>query len=88
MTDSATLTGTNASTATGTVTYDVYSDAACTVAVNSGTPETITTPGSLPASAPVSLPSAGTYYWQASYSGDTNNLLSTSTCGTSGEVRR
>ena len=86
VTDTATLTGVNASTATGTVTYDVYSDAACSVAVDSGTPETITTPGSIPASAPVSLLSAGTYYWQASYSGDANNLLSTSACGTGGEV--
>ena len=86
MTDTATLTGSNAPTATGTVTYNVYSDAACTVVVNSGTPETITTPGSIPASAAVTLPSAGTYYWQASYSGDTNNLLSASTCGTNGEV--
>jgi hypothetical protein len=81
VTDTATLSGTNASTATGTVTYNVYSDSACTVLVNSGTPETITTPGSVPASAAVTLSSQGTYYWQASYAGDTNNLASTSTCG-------
>ncbi len=89
VTDQATVAGTNASTATGTITYNVYSDSACTVVVDSGTPETITTPGSIPASAPVSLPSAGTYYWQASYSGDANNATSASTCGTSasgGEV--
>ena len=86
VTDTATLSGTNASSATGTVTYDVYSDAGCTTLAKSGTPETITTPGTLPASAPVTLTSAGTYYWQASYSGDTTNASSTSTCGNAGEV--
>ena len=86
VTDTATLSGTNASTATGTVTYDVYSDSACTVAVSSGTAEAITTPGTLPDSDPVTLSTAGTYYWQASYSGDANNGPSTSACGTAGEV--
>jgi hypothetical protein len=57
VTDTASLSGTNASTATGTVTYDVYSDSACTVAApgGAGKPETITTPGTLPASSPVTL---------------------------------
>jgi hypothetical protein len=88
VTDTAVLSGTNASTATGTITYNVYSDPACTVAVdvNAGTGESITTPGTLPASTPVTLSTAGTYYWQASYSGDANNGPSTSTCGTAGEV--
>jgi hypothetical protein len=80
VTDGATLTGTNAATATGAVTYDVYSDPACTVAVSTGSPEPITTPGTLPPSSPVTL-AAGTYYWQASYSGDANNGAATSTCG-------
>lgn len=86
VTDTAILSGTNASTATGTVTYDVYSDSACTVAVSDGTAEAITTPGTLPASEPVTLSTAGTYYWQASYSGDASNGPSTSACGTAGEV--
>ncbi len=81
VTDSATLSGTNASTATGTITYSVYSDLACTMVVSTGTAEMITTPGTLPDSSPVSLSSAGTYYWQASYSGDANNGASTSACG-------
>ena len=87
VTDTAILSGTNASTATGTVTYHVYSDSACTVAVPAGvgTAQAITTPGTLPASSPVTLTS-GTYYWQASYSGAANNGPSTSTCGTAGEV--
>ena len=85
VTDAATLTGTNASTATGTVTYNVYSDSGCTTALNSGAPETITTPGTLPPSAPLTL-SPGTYYWQAVYSGDSTNNGSNSLCGVTGEV--
>jgi hypothetical protein len=81
VTDSATLSGANASTATGTVTYNVYSDSGCTTAVSTGTPETITTPDTLPDSSPVSLTTDGTYYWQASYSGDANNAASVSKCG-------
>jgi hypothetical protein len=81
VTDSATLSGTNAATATGTVTYDVYSDSACTTAVSTGTPENITTPGTLPASSPFYATTPGTYYWQASYSGDSENSSSMSTCG-------
>jgi hypothetical protein len=84
-TDTATLTGTDAATATGTVTYNVYSDSGCTAVLNSGTPETITTPGTLPPSAPLTL-SPGTYYWQAVYSGDNTNNGSNSPCGITGEV--
>jgi len=69
--------------ATGTITYDVYSDAACTKLVSAGTPLRIDT-DTLPVSAPVTLSLAGTYYWQASYSGDDFNLASKSVCG--GEV--
>ena len=81
VTDQATLSGTNASEATGTVTYNVYSQSNCSVLVGGGTAEPITTPGTLPVSAPVTLANAGTYYWQASYSGDTYNSSSTSSCG-------
>jgi len=86
VTDGATLTDTNAATATGTVTYDVYSDSACTVEVSAGSPEPITTPGTLPPSSPVTLPVVGTYYWQASYSGDAHNAAATSTCGSETET--
>jgi uncharacterized membrane protein YebE (DUF533 family) len=86
VTDTASLSGDAAASATGTVTYDVYSDAACTELVNSGTAETITTPGTLPPSAGVTLSTPGAYYWEASYSGDADNAPSVSTCGTSGEV--
>jgi hypothetical protein len=86
VTDSATLTGTNASTATGSVTYSVYSDAGCTTAVSTGTAQTITKPGTLPNSSAVSLAKAGTYYWQASYSGDSKNMASKSKCGSEVET--
>jgi hypothetical protein len=86
VTDQATLSGTNAATATGKVTYTVYSNAACTVVVSKGAAETITTPGELPASSPVSLRTAGTYYWQASYPGNSNNLPSVSECGSEVET--
>lgn len=82
----ATLSGTDAVRATGSVTYTVYSNAACTAAVSTGTPETISTPGDPPPSVPVTLTIAGTYYWQATYSGDDNNAGSTTPCGSSGEV--
>ncbi len=86
VTDAGAVTGTNAAIATGSVTYDVYSNSGCTTAVSIGTAKTITTPGSLPASSPVTLTATGRYYWQASYSGDTKNAASKSTCGTTGEV--
>ena len=85
VTDTATLSGTNAATATGTITYSVYSDSACSVSAGSGGTVTVSGP-SVPASRAVTLATPGTYYWQASYSGDSKNLLSTSTCGTTGEV--
>jgi NHL repeat len=84
--DTATLSGTNASTATGTVTYRVYSNSGCTVVVSTGKAQSITTPGMLPASAAVKLSTPGTYYWQASYSGDFANAASMSTCGSEVET--
>jgi hypothetical protein len=85
VTDQATLTGTNAASATGTVTYSVFSDSACTVSAGSGGTVTVTG-GVVPASSAVTLSGAGKYYWQASYSGDANNSLSTSTCGSEVET--
>jgi hypothetical protein len=79
VTDSATLSGEHASEATGTVEYKVYSDKECkTEVANAGT---VTVAGSsVPPSNPETLP-AGTYYWQASYSGDTQNKPAKSDCG-------
>jgi hypothetical protein len=77
--DSVQLEGTNAAKATGTVTYSVYADPECTKFVASA--GTVPVSGGVaPVSAGESL-AAGTYYWQASYSGDAANLPSKSTCG-------
>jgi hypothetical protein len=85
VTDAATLTGANVSTAGGTLTYNAYSDSNCTTAA--GSPDTVTvTSGSVPASAPVTLTTPGTYYWTASYSGDSGNGPSASECGSETET--
>ena len=84
VTDKASLRGTNAASATGTVAYKVYSDTKCSKVVTSaGTPSV--TAGVVPASNPETL-SAGTYYWQASYSGDSSNAASKSACGSEVET--
>jgi hypothetical protein len=83
-TDTATLTGTHASFAGGTVHYYLYASKTC----DPGTSEVFdggasaVTGGVVAASKPVTVPlSAGTYYWQAEYSGDASNQPSTSVCG-------
>jgi hypothetical protein len=70
------LTGTNASSARGSVSYAVYSDSACTNEVAWAGPRLIRKSTESP---PVRL-SPGTYYWQASYSGDAKDLPSLSGC--------
>jgi uncharacterized repeat protein (TIGR01451 family) len=90
VTDTATLHGA-ASSVKGSVTYKLFSDSKCTTEVGSPSTKTIngTTDASgnlvLPASDPVSVTTAGTYYWTASYSGDTSqggqNNQATSACG-------
>jgi hypothetical protein len=79
VTDQATLSGGNAATATGTITYNVYSDRFCTQLVNPGSGQSVAH-GVVPGSAPVKL-GPGTYYWQAVYSGDGANGASKSACG-------
>ena len=79
--DQASLSGVNAATATGTVTYNVYSDDACTDLVSAGSAQTITPAGSLPASPSQTFSTPGTYYWQAVYGGDPFNAGSTNLCG-------
>jgi hypothetical protein len=76
--DSATLTGATAD-AGGTVTYTVYSDSTCTQnPVDAGT-KTVTN-GNVPDSNDVTFNTAGTFFWQAVYSGDANNNGATSDC--------
>jgi len=76
--DSATLAGATAN-AGGTVTYTVYSDNTCTQnPVDAGT-KTVAN-GVVPDSNDVTFNTAGTFFWQAVYSGDANNNGATSAC--------
>jgi uncharacterized repeat protein (TIGR01451 family) len=76
--DSAALTGQTAS-AGGTVTYTVYSNSACSSKFADAGMVTVTN-GLVPASSFVTFPHAGTFYWQASYSGDADNTAALSPC--------
>ncbi|HEX3957834.1 MAG TPA: Ig-like domain-containing protein [Trebonia sp.] len=80
VTDTATLAGANAATATGTVSYNLYSDSACTDLVAAAGGGAVTA-GAVPSSSAEILSNPGTYYWTASYSGDGANQPSTSSCG-------
>jgi outer membrane protein assembly factor BamB len=84
VTDQATIAGENAATATGMVTYKVYSDKECTKEVASAGELTVSA-GKAPASEAKTL-APGTYYWQASYGGDANNNASKNECGTEVET--
>jgi hypothetical protein len=80
VTDSAILSGGNAASATGTVSYKVFTGPNCaTLFADAGT-KTVTN-GQVPNSNPVMFNQLGTYYWQASYSGDALNNPSSSACG-------
>jgi hypothetical protein len=76
--DTATLSGETA-TAGGTVTYTAYSNSSCSTGARSAGTVTVTN-GSVPSSDRLSFPAAGTYYWQAAYSGDAKNSPSVSPC--------
>jgi hypothetical protein len=76
--DSATLTGATAN-AGGTVTYTAYSDSSCSQNPQDAGTKTVTN-GVAPDSNAISFSAAGTYYWQAVYSGDANNSGATSPC--------
>jgi hypothetical protein len=67
------------SDAGGTVTYTVYSNSACTQNARAAGTVTVTN-GGVPDSNALAFNSAGTFYWQAVYSGDTKNNPATSTC--------
>jgi len=78
--DTSELMGVNAATATGTVTYTVYSDDACTNVFADGGTVSVAA-GVVPASSPVVFDEPGTYYWVADYSGDAVNNPSAAPCG-------
>lgn len=77
--DTAQITGTAAASATGTVAYAVYKDSKCTVPLASA--GTVAVTGGVAARSAAITPPPGTYYWQASYSGDGANAPSASVCG-------
>lgn len=79
--DSATLSGAT-SNAGGTVTYALYADSNCsTISTSPTLTQTVdVSDGSVPNSSAVEFPSAGAYYWQTAYSGDSSNNASTSPC--------
>jgi hypothetical protein len=76
--DSATLSGATAD-AGGTVTYTVYSNSLCTLGARDAGTKTVTS-GSVPDSNALAFNSAGDFYWQAVYSGDTKNNGAVSVC--------
>jgi hypothetical protein len=77
--DKATLSGKNASKATGKVTYKIYSDKECkTLVIKAG--EVTVSGESVPASSEEELEAGKSYYWQAHYGGDSKNTESTSPC--------
>jgi hypothetical protein len=82
VTDTATISGVNASSAEGTVAYNVYSDPTCTHLVASAGTSPVSEGAAAPSS-PVGpgLASNAVYYWQATYSGDANNSPASSPCG-------
>lgn len=77
--DQAHISGSLAATATGTVTYTLYKDKKCTQIAAPGSVGIVTAGNAAPSAAV--KPKAGTYYWVASYSGDTVNAPSSSACG-------
>jgi hypothetical protein len=79
VTDVAVLNGAQASTASGTVTYRVYTDNACQNLFASGGTKAVTN-GIGAASDPVTFNQVGTFFWQIEYSGDSNNIAALSNC--------
>ena len=82
--DSATLSGATAN-AGGTITFHLYSDAACVNEITTGlTAKTVSGNGSY-GSGNYTPTSVGTYYWIANYSGDASNEAANGACGDTGE---
>ena len=79
--DSATLSGATTD-AGGTVTYTLYADSSCsTLSTVPALNETVNVDnGAIPHTSAVTFANAGTYYWQAVYSGDNSNGAATSPC--------
>lgn len=84
VTDAATLSGANAAIAQGVVTYRLYSDNACHNLVDEAGDVSVS--GAAVAASNAETLAPGTYYWQASYSGDVHNASSQSPCGSEVET--
>jgi LPXTG-site transpeptidase (sortase) family protein len=69
----------------GSVTFTLYSDSACTVPVSGMSGNGTISSGSASWSKSWTPAALGTYYWQASYPGDANNNAYTTTCGATSE---
>ena len=76
--DTAHLNGTTAG-AGGSVQYTIFTDSGCSSAMQ-GAGNVTVSGSSVPNSNSVVFNNTGTYYWQASYSGDQNNAAATSSC--------
>jgi len=79
--DRATISGANASTASGTVDFALYDNSSC-----SGSPTFAGAAEAVDGTATIADDSSpglaqGTYYWRASYAGNATNFPSASTCG-------
>lgn len=81
VTDQATLSGGFPSTGvTGSVTYAFFSNGSCSGTPTSTSTVTVSTSNSVPASSSVTPASAGSFAFNATYSGDANNNRVSSTC--------
>jgi hypothetical protein len=80
VTDSATLGGANAASATGPVAFNVYSDAGCKTLVAAAGAAKLAGGTAGPSTA-ISTLAPGTYFWQASYGGSLAAQATTSACG-------
>jgi hypothetical protein len=65
---------------TGSITFTIYSNSACSVLVDTLGPVSVSGNGNY-GSGSFTPSAAGTYYWIASYSGDSNNNPESTTCG-------
>jgi stalled ribosome alternative rescue factor ArfA len=77
--DTATVTGVDGFTPTGTLTYSFFTDGTCTGAASTTQDATLAA-GSVPNSSSTGALAPGSYAFQAIYNGDTNYKASTSPC--------
>ena len=86
LSDVAHLSG-GTSSAGGTITFMLFSDSACLNQVGSDVSTTVSgADGKDYASPPITVHAAGTYYWVATYGGDSKNVASSTTCGDENET--